>query len=76
MASACMFGHGDVVTLSVNAEAVLLSIVYDTAHFVFDREIDWLCSRAMCGIKYWDDDEPALKTVTIHVVWKFNPNLK
>lgn len=76
MASAVMFGHGDVVTLSVNEEAVVLSLVYDTAYFVYDREVTWICDRAMCGIKCWGDENPSLKTTTIYVAWKFNPNLK
>lgn len=76
MASAVMFGHGDVVTLSVNKEAVVLSIVYDYAFFVYDREVEWLCDRAMCGVLIWGEDNSCLKVSTIHVSWKFNPNLK
>lgn len=76
MASAVMFGHGDVVTLSVNEEAIVLSVIYDSAFFVYDREVEWLCGRALCGIQHWCVDDPAIKIFTIHVSWKFNPNLK
>lgn len=76
MASAVMFGHGDVVTLSVNEEAVVLSVFYDNAFFVYDREVNWLCDRAMCGIQHWCHEEPNHKGFEIHVYWNFNPNLK
>lgn len=76
MASAVMFGHGDVVTLSVNEEAIVLSVIYDSAFFVYDREVEWLCGRAMCGVQIWGEDNSCLKVSNIHVSWKFNPNLK
>lgn len=76
MASAVMFGHGNVVTLSVNEEAIVLTLVYDYAFFVYDREVEWLCARAMCGVQIWGEDNSCLKDSTIHVSWKFNPNLK
>lgn len=76
MASAVMFGHGDVVTLSVNEEAVALSVIYDNARFVYDREIEWFMNRCMCGVQHWVTDDKECHMFTIHVVWLFNPNLK
>lgn len=76
MASASLFGHGDVITLSVNDAAVVLSVTCDTAWFVYEREIEWLMERCMCGVKSWKEDFVESKTFTIHVSWSFNPNLK
>ena len=75
MASAVMFGHGDVVTMSVNDEAIVMTIVYDTAWFVEEREIDWLMERCMCGVKHWTEDNPEMKTFSIFVSWAFNKSL-
>lgn len=76
MASAIMFGHGDVVTMSVNESAIVLSLVYDTAWLVEEREMKWLMERCMCGVKHWTVDDPGIKCFSIYVSWEFNPNLK
>lgn len=76
MASAVMFGHGDVVTLSVNDEAVVLSVMCDTAWFVYDREIEWFMDRCMCGVQHWVKENAKSKSFTIFVSWSFNPNWK
>lgn len=76
MASAVMFGHGEVVTMSVNKEAVVLSLIYDTAWFVYDREIEWLMDRCMCGAQHWLTEDRECHMFTIHVCWSFNPNLR
>lgn len=76
MASASLFGHGDVITLSVNDSAVVLSFTYDNAWFVYDREIEWLMDRCMCGAQHWMKEDRVAKTFTIHVCWSFNTNLK
>lgn len=76
MASAIMFGHGDVVTMSVNENAIVLSLVYDTAWFIEERETEWLMQRCMCGVQHWCVDDPEVKCFSIFVSWEFNPNLK
>lgn len=76
MASAVMFGHGDVVTLSVNDSAVVLTLVYDTAWYVEEREINWLMERCMCGVKHWCVDDPEIKCFSLYVSWEFNSNLR
>ena len=76
MASAIMFGHGDVVTMSVNDSAIVLSLVYDTAWYVEEREIDWLMERCMCGVKHWTIDDVEVKCFSIFVSWEFNKELK
>ena len=76
MASAIMFGHGDVVTMSVNESAIVLSLVYDSAWFIEERETEWLMQRCMCGVKHWSVDDPEIECISIFVSWEFNPNLK
>lgn len=76
MASAVMFGHGDVVTMSVNETAIVLTLVYDSAWFVEEREWEWLSERCMCGIKHWSVDDSEVKCFSIFVSWEFNPNLR
>lgn len=75
MASAVMFGHGDVVTMSVGESAIVLTIIYDSSWYVKDREIDWLMERCMCGVKYWEVDDAEISTVSICVSWEFNKSL-
>ncbi len=76
MASAIMFGHGDVVTMSVNDSAIVLSLVYDNACYVEELEIDWLMRRSMCGVRHWTVDDPEMKCFSIFVSWEFNKDLK
>lgn len=76
MASAIMFGHGDVVTMSVNDSAIVLSVIYDSSWFFYEKELDWLSDRFMCGCKHWFVDDPEMKCFTINVSWEFNPNLR
>lgn len=76
MASAIMFGHGDVVTLSVNDSAIVLTLVFDTAWFVEERETEWLMVRCMCGIEHWCVDDTEARCFSISVSWEFNPNLR
>lgn len=76
MASAIMFGHGDVVTMSVNESAIVLSIVYDTAWFIEERETEWLMERCMCGVKHWCVDDTEIKCFSIFVSWEFNKDLR
>lgn len=76
MASAIMFGHGDVVTMSVNDSAIVLTLVYDSAWYSDEREIDWLMERCMCGVQHRLTDDTEMKTFSIFVFWEFNPNLK
>lgn len=76
MASAILFGHGDTVTLSCNGSAIVLTIVYDSAWFVYEREIEWLSDRFMAGCKHWFVDDSEVNTFAIFVSWEFNPNLK
>lgn len=75
MSSAIMFGHGDVVTLSVNESAMVLSLIFDSAWYVEEREIEWLMERCMCGVKHWTVDDPEMKMFTISVSWEFNKSL-
>lgn len=75
MAAAVMFGHGDVVTLSVGESAIVLTLVYDTAWYVEEREIDWLMERCMCGVQHRTVDDPEVKTFSIFVFWEFNKSL-
>lgn len=75
MASAIMFGHGDVVTMSVNDSAIVLTLIYDSSWFVEEREIDWLMERAMCGVKHWTVDDPEMNCFSIFVSWEFNKSL-
>lgn len=76
MVSASLFGHGDVITLSVNDAAVVLTITYDFAWFVYVREIEWLMDRCMCGVQHWMKEDRESRTFNIFVSWSFNPNLK
>lgn len=76
MALAVAFGHGDVVTLSVGSTAVVLTFVYDSSDFVEEREMKWICDRAMCGIRYWSVDDSEVNSFSIFVSWEFNPCLK
>lgn len=76
MAAAILFGHGDTVTLSCNSTAIVLTIVYDDARFVYEREIKWLSDRFMCGCNLWSEYDSEVHTFTIYVSWEFNPNLK
>lgn len=76
MASAVMFGHGDVVTMSVNDSAIVLTLVYDSAWYVEEREIDWLMDRCVCGVQHKTVDDLEMKTFSIFIFWEFNPNLK
>lgn len=75
MASAIMFGHGDVVTLTVNETAIVLTLTYDSAWFVEEREIEWLSDRFMCGCKHWSVDDPEVDCFSIFVSWEFNASL-
>lgn len=76
MASAILFGHGDVVTLSVNDSAVVLSVTFDTAWFVYEREIEWFSDRFMVGVQHKMEECVESKSFTIYMFWSFNPNLK
>lgn len=76
MAAAILFGHGDSVTLSCNSTAIVLTMVYDYAWFVYDREIEWLSSKVMCGCRHWYEDDSEVRTFTIFVSWEFSSNLK
>lgn len=76
MALAVTFGHGDVVTLSVGGSAVVLTFVYDSSDFDEEREMKWICDRAMCGISYDSVDDSEVSTFVIYVRWEFNPWLK
>lgn len=76
MASAVMFGHGDVVTMSVGESAIVLTLVCDSARFDEEREIDWLMARAMCGVNHRIVDDSEMKMFSIFVFWEFNPNLR
>ena len=76
MASAIMFGHGDVVTMSVNESAIVLTLVYDSVEYVEEREFNWLSNRVMCGSRLWIVNDPEIKCFSIFVSWEFNPNLK
>ena len=76
MALAVTFGHGDVVTLSVNASAVVLSILYDEGWSVRVREKEWLLNRVMCGVRLDTCDDREIDLYTIRLIWEFNPSLK
>ena len=76
MAAAVLFGHGDSITLSCNSTAIVLTLVYDDAWFDYEREIDWLSDRIMCGCNHWLMPGSVAHTSTICVSWNFNPNLK
>ena len=76
MAAAILFGHGDSVTLSCNSAAMVLTLVYDDAWFVYEREIKWLSDRIMCGCNHWSVNDSEVHTSSIFVSWQFNPNLK
>lgn len=76
MALAVTFGHGDVVTLSVNASAVVLSILYDEEWSVRVREKEWLLNRVMCGVRLDTCNDMEIDLYTIRLIWEFNPNLK
>lgn len=76
MAAAVLFGHGDSITLSCNSSAIVLTLVYDDAWFVYEREIEWLSHRIMCGCNHWSVNDSEVHTFTIYVSWEFNPNLK
>lgn len=76
MASAIMFGHGDVVTLSVNDSAIVLTLVFDSAWFVEERETEWLMQRCMCGVKHWNVDDFEADAFALYVSWEFNSALK
>lgn len=76
MASAIMFGHGDVVTMSVNESAIVLTLVYNSAEYIEMREYNWLSNRVMCGSRLRIVDDPEIKCFSIFVSWEFNPNLK
>ena len=76
MASAIMFGHGDVVTMSVNDSAIVLTLVYDTAWYCEGGELEWLMDRVVCGASHKTVDDPEMKTFSIFVFWEFDPNLK
>lgn len=76
MAAAIMFGHGDTVTLSCNSTALVLTLVFDDAWFIYERELKWLSDRFMCGCNLWSEDDSEVHTFTIYISWEFNPNLK
>lgn len=76
MASAIMFGHGDVVTMSVNDSAIVLTLVYDKAWYCEGGEMEWLMDRVLSGVSHRTVDDPEMKTFTIFVFWEFNPNLE
>ena len=76
MASAIMFGHGDVVTMSVNDSVIVLTLVYDKAWYCEDGEIEWLMDHVLSGASHRTVDDTEIKTFTIFVFWEFNPNLK
>lgn len=76
MALAVQFGHGDVVTLSVNGAAVVLSLLYDDGWAVREREKDWLNNRVMCGVRLDTCNDMDIGLFTIRLLWEFNPSLK
>lgn len=76
MASAILFGHGDVVTLSVNDSAVVMSVTFDTAYHVYEREIEWFFDRVMVGVQHKMEECVESQSFTIYMFWSFNPNLK
>lgn len=76
MASAVMFGHGEVVTMSVGESAIVLTLVYDSARYNEEREIGWLMERAMCGVNHRVVDDSEVKSFSIFVFWEFNPDLR
>lgn len=75
MALAVTFGHGDVVTLSVNASAVVLSLLYDDGWSDREREKDWLLNRIMCGVRLDTCNDMEIGLYTIRLLWEFNPSL-
>lgn len=76
MASAIMFGHGDVVTMAVNENTIVLSSVYDYDGYVEERETDWLMGKCMCGVKHFCVHDPSIRCFSIIVTWEFNKELK
>lgn len=76
MALAVTFGHGDVVTLSVNGAAVVLTLLYDNGGSDREREKDWLLNRIMCGVHLDTCDDIEVGLYTIRLLWEFNPWLK
>lgn len=76
MALAVQFGHGDVVTISVDGAAVVLSLIYDDRWSDREREKDWLLNRIMCGVSLDTCDDIEVGLYTIRLLWEFNPWLK
>lgn len=76
MALAVTFGHGDVVTLSVNGAAVVLTLLYDNGGSDREREKGWLLNRIMCGVYLDSCDDIEGGLYTIRLLWEFNPSLK
>lgn len=75
MASAVMFGHGDVVTMSVNDSALVLTLIYDKAWYCEGGEMEWLMDRVLSGVSHRTVDDPEMKTFSIFVFWEFDNTL-
>lgn len=40
LSAAVLFGHGDFVSLSCNGTAIVLTLVYENAYAVYEREME------------------------------------
>lgn len=76
MSAAVLFGHGDFVSLTYNSTAIVLTLVYEDANAVYEREMEWLSDRFMCGCSTWKVDDLENLTFTIFVSWAYNPDLR
>lgn len=76
MSAAVLFGHGDFVSMSCNSFAIVLTLVYENANAVYEREMEWLSDRFMCGCTTWKVDDLENLTFTIFVSWVYNPDLR
>lgn len=76
MALAVQFECGEVFTLSVNDSAVVLTIIFDSSCFVEKRETEWICDRAMNGVRCWCVEDGEINSTSLFVCWEFNPWLK
>lgn len=75
-ASAALFGHGDVSSLVIREASVSLIISFDDGWSVYEREIDWLSDRMMCGVSHQLSEDSSSCRFFITLVWDFNPQLR